>query len=122
MLQSSLWISLGAVLGANARYWLGLWLAQQVNTRFPLPTFLINVSGSFLLGLLAGYTQSRPNPSLALFFGVGFCGSFTTFSTFSVEILTLWRNGDGWLALAYIVASLLFGFLGAWLGMRWGMP
>ena len=120
MVIQSLWISLGAVLGANTRYWLGLWLAQQVSIRFPLPTFLINVTGSFLLGLLAGYTQTRPNPSLTLLFGVGFCGSFTTFSTFSLEILALWRNGDGGVALAYIGASLVFGFLGAWLGVRLG--
>jgi CrcB protein len=120
MLQSSLWISIGAVLGANARYWLGLWLVQQISPRFPLPTFLINVIGSFLLGLLAGYTQTRPHPQLTLLFGVGFCGSFTTFSTFSVEILNLWRSGAGWIALLYIVTSVLVGFGGAWLGLRIG--
>lgn len=105
-------------MGANARYWLGLWLAQQISTRFPLPTFLINVTGSFLLGILAGYTQNRPNPSLSLLFGVGFCGSFTTFSTFSLEILNLWRDGSGWLALIYLIASIGIGLLGAWVGMR----
>jgi CrcB protein len=120
MIQSSLWISLGAIVGANARYWLGLWLVQQYSPRFPLPTFLINVTGSFLLGVLAGYTQTRPNPQLTLLFGVGFCGSFTTFSTFSVEILNLWRSGEVWLALLYIIASVMVGFGGAWLGLRIG--
>lgn len=120
MLYASLWISLGAILGANARYWLGLWLAQQTYSRFPLPTFFVNVTGSFLLGLLAGYTHTRPHPPLTLLVGVGFCGSFTTFSTFSLEIFNLWQQGEGWIALLYVVASLVGGFGGAWLGVRLG--
>jgi CrcB protein len=118
MLQSSLWIGAGAVLGANARYWLGLWLAQHAGPRFPFPTFLINVAGSLLLGLLVGYLHNRPNSSLSLFCGVGFCGSFTTFSTFSLEILNLWRGGESGLALVYIFASVAAGAAGAWVGLR----
>lgn len=117
MIEKSIWISVGAMLGANARYWLGVWVAAIISSHLPFATFLINVTGSFLLGLVAGLTQRQPNPSLTLFFAVGFCGSYTTFSTFSLEILNLWSTGNQPLAVSYALASVFLGVAGAWLGM-----
>ena len=110
-------ISIGAMLGANARYWFGVWAATQYQGRFPLATFLINVVGSCLLGAIYGYTATRPNANLVLFAGVGFLGAFTTFSTFSVEIVNLWTSGNGGTALLYAASSVAAGVLGAWLSL-----
>ncbi len=107
-------ISLGAMLGANARYWLGIWASAYTQGRFPLPTFLINVVGSLLLGAVYAYTVTRPNTNLVLFAGVGFLGAFTTFS---VEIVTLWNSGNGATALLYALSSVIAGVIGAWLSL-----
>lgn len=116
-MSKALIISLGAMLGANARYWFGVWVASQYQGRFPLATFFINVVGSCLLGAVYGYTATRPNANLVLFAGVGFLGAFTTFSTFSVDIVNLWTSGNGTTALLYAVVSVVAGVVGAWVGL-----
>lgn len=111
-------ISIGAILGANARYLVGTWLAQRVGTGFPWPTIAINLAGSFLLGLVLVLTAERGfgpwwvRPAVA----VGFLGSFTTFSAFSVETLGLIERGDLTGALGNAAASVLLCVAGAWVG------
>jgi CrcB protein len=102
-----LWISLGAVAGANARYLVGLWAADRFEGLFPYGTLIINVTGSLLLGLIVGVLAERSieNSAWRLMLAVGFCGSYTTFSTYSLEAVNLFRLGAPVQAIVYIVGS-----------------
>ena len=112
-----LMISIGAILGANTRFMLGYWLARVWPTTFPVATGLINISGSLLLGLCARMLQEHPSTHSSALLMVGFLGSYTTFSTFSVETLTLWQTQRYVAALFYACASPLLGVLAAAAGM-----
>jgi fluoride exporter len=109
-----LFVGIGGFLGANARYLSARWIDAAVGGRFPLATFLINVSGSFLLGLLGGVLASRMVPhsdGLRLALGVGFLGAFTTFSTFEFETHALFEDGIWWTAVANVVLSVVVGLI-----------
>jgi CrcB protein len=82
-------ISIGAVLGANARYLVGLWAAQRFGADFPYGTAIVNITGSFVLGFLVAWGSARSglSPQLRLLVAVGFLGAYTTFSSFAVESL-----------------------------------
>jgi CrcB protein len=117
-------ISLGAVLGANARYLVGMWSVERFSTGLPLGTLLVNVTGSFLLGFLFTALDGRlPLPSdLRYFVGVGFLGAYTTFSSFSVETLVLLREGSLAYGILNILANNVAGLTAALLGFllaRW---
>lgn len=112
-------LALGGAAGTVARFAVGEWFkSHKWSATFPWPTFAINVAGSFVLGVLAGTCKDRPQVYLLL--GTGFCGGFTTFSTFGVEVVSL--LGDNRLAGAtgYAVGSVAAGVFGAWVGMQWG--
>ena len=119
-------LAVGGGAGANARYWLGRWVGQQQlrllgAVEFPWGTFLINVSGSVVLGLVAAAYRGHPDPvrrNWYLLLGTGVCGGYTTFSTFSLETLELVRDGKPWAALAYALGSGAAGVGGVWLAMR----
>jgi fluoride exporter len=107
-------VGLGGFLGANARYLSARWIDAAAGGRFPLATFLINITGSFLLGLLGGVLASRlvPNAdSVRLALGVGFLGAFTTFSTFEFETHALLEDGVWWTAAANIALSVAVGLM-----------
>jgi CrcB protein len=113
-------VGLGSFVGGNARYVLGRWVGGLVDARFPLGTFLINVLGSFLLGFLAGLLATRALPhsdSLRLALGVGFCGGFTTFSTFEYENHALLDDGLWLPAAANMALSLVVGLVALRLGI-----
>nr|WP_290668254.1 fluoride efflux transporter CrcB [Ardenticatena sp.] len=114
-----LMIGIGGFLGANTRYLLGRWIDARYGSVFPLGTFIINVSGSFLLALFMTLTTERIplDPRWRFLIAVGFFGSYTTFSTFSVETFRLLESGSWWLALGNASGSLLVGLLGAWFGV-----
>ncbi len=120
MINQTLAISLGAILGANARYWIGVWAKELLSISFPLGTFIVNVLGSFLLGFLVALSLKRGDLSQTtlLLLGTGFMGSFTTFSTFSVETVQLISNGDWQLAFFNLVGSIALGLGGVWLGTQ----
>ena len=92
-------LSLGGVLGVNARYWLGIWISRWASPQFPWATFTINVSGAFAIGFLATLlARWSPHSQLRLILVVGFLGGYTTFSTFAFESVSLcaaWRMGAG---------------------------
>jgi CrcB protein len=113
-------ISLGAIAGANARYFVGKAVALFFEGRFPLGTFLVNVSGSFLLGFLAAFIVERSLPSgdaLRLALGVGFLGAYTTFSTFEYETHALLEDGAWLMALSNMLLSLAVGLVAVRLGV-----
>lgn len=108
-------LSIGGAAGTNARYWLGQWIKPLAN-QWQLPflgTLLSNVIGSLVLGVVAGLFGARLRPehdALFLLFGVGFCGGYTTFSTFEYETFTLVRDGSWWLAGINVGVSVAGGF------------
>jgi len=111
-------IAIGAALGANARYLVGLWAGNRFGADFPYGTLIVNVSGSFLLGFLLTLATERLqiSPEARLLFAVGFLGSYTTFSSFAVESMNLGREGTLWLSLLNIFGNNLIGLVSAVLG------
>lgn len=112
----------GGALGAVARYLVNLSPLAAVSDKFPFPTFVINVIGSFLIGLAVAAFAGRVDVSESLSAAVivGFIGAFTTFSTFEMEIYSLARDRQLMIAGAYIGLSLIVGFLGLLAGVALG--
>lgn len=111
-------IAIGAAIGANLRYGLGIWVAQRYGTAWPYGTFLINLLGCFLIGALLTFTAARQplHEPLRLLLVTGLLGGFTTFSTFGYESYTLIISGN-WLGAAlYVTASVVGGLLAVFLG------
>ena len=108
----------GAGLGGLARYVAGTWIMAKYGGRFPLGTFIINVTGSFLIGVLMMLFTERldPHPNWRLFLVVGVLGGYTTFSSFEYETFQAVRDGANWLAVLYALGSVGVGYLGVWLG------
>ena len=116
----SLWIAFGAALGANARYWIGFFCKANVQ-EFPWPTLLINVLGSALLGVFFAAALDRGwGHSARLFFAVGLCGGFTTFSTFSFEVIDTFHRRSWKMAAAYAALSLVLCVAGCLVGGHFG--
>jgi CrcB protein len=115
-------IGIGGVLGANARYLVTGWAANKFGTVFPYGTFIINMSGAIVLGFLMAFLQDRAfiHPNYRLFFATGFCGAYTTFSTFTYESLVLIQNGSFLLAFSNLFGSLVVGMIGVFLGFVLG--
>jgi CrcB protein len=113
-------LMLGGALGTLARYLIARWFDEQPwGQVFPFGTFFINVTGSFVLGASAVVVLELV-PSLAGWYpliGTGFCGGYTTFSTFELETYELVRNGSRWFALANVFGSVIAGFVGVVLGV-----
>jgi CrcB protein len=108
----------GAGLGGLTRYMAGTWIMAKYGGRFPLGTFVINVTGSFLIGALMTLLTERfdPHPYWRLFLVVGILGGYTTFSSFEYECFGAVRDGARWMGMLYMAGSVLFGYAGVWLG------
>ena len=120
-MKEIVWVGLGGFVGANARYLLGLWVATRYGTTFPLGTFVINITGSFILGLIMGLLDAHVlAPAVRLALGIGFVGAYTTFSTFTYETLRLIESGSLLLATANVVGSVAVGMLAAIAGLTAG--
>jgi CrcB protein len=116
-----MWVGLGGILGANARYLLGGWVAARLGAVFPYGTFLINVTGSFVLGVLMGILEGHTlSPVVRLAVGIGFLGAYTTFSTFTYETMRLLEEGSILLGAANALGSLVVGLLGVLGGLTVG--
>ena len=116
------WVGLGGFLGANARYLLGGYISDRWGAVFPLGTFVINVTGSFILGFFLAYAQERSwvAPGARLLFAVGFVGAYTTFSTFEYETMRLIQNRELMLAALNVFGSLLAGTVAVFAGFILG--
>lgn len=118
------WIALGGALGAVCRYGVNLWAVGRFGDGFPLGTLLVNVLGSLLLGFFLACQLQRGmfSPESRFFFAVGWCGSFTTFSTFSYETLHLAQEGEFSKAvwnMVVNVGSCLAGVFAGWKIIEW---
>jgi len=112
-------IAIGAVVGAWSRYGITLYCTARWGARFPYGTFVVNLSGAFLIGVIASLVQVRFSP-LANLLIIGFLGAYTTFSTYMLDTINLFRADQRLKALLYWVGSaclgLAFAELGLWLG------
>lgn len=118
MLMDSLWVALGAVLGANLRYGIGRFVGSRLPIGFPLGTLIINTTGSFLLGAFFMWARESAymDPKWRLVVAVGFCGGYTTFSSFAWESYSLLREGRWEMALLNVLASNLLGLMAVMAG------
>ncbi len=114
-------IGVGGALGAMARYGLGGWVQGFASTTFPLGTMVVNILGSFLLGLFLYLLESTaPTAEIRSFVTIGFLGAFTTFSTFSYEALVLFQGGEWGRGGIYMGGSLALGLVGVLAGLGLG--
>jgi fluoride exporter len=115
-------VGIGGFVGSIARFWLGSYITYRLGARFPYGTFVINVSGSFLIGLAVTLLAERSHwsPNLLYLIPIGFIGGYTTFSTFELEAFRSARSGDVLLSLLYVILSVTVGFLAVWLGVLTG--
>ena len=120
--QTFLLISLGAILGANLRYWFGVWAGQRWGAGFPYGTLIINLAGSLILGFFLTVVTGRLliDPRWRMFFAIGFLGSFTTFSTYTFESISLTMTGYWIPGLLNLFGSAILGGLAAILGVLLG--
>jgi CrcB protein len=124
-MMAYLWIALGGALGSVGRYWLSGILTERTGGAFPWGTLLVNVSGSFIIGLLAALTEPGGrrylSPAGRQFFMYGVCGGYTTFSSFSLQTLELLREGDFAKAGANVLGSVVLCMVAVWLGYLLGL-
>jgi fluoride exporter len=119
-----LWVALGSAIGGAGRYWCSGLIAQAIGETFPWGTLAVNVVGSLLIGLVAAL--AGPDGRLLIstparqFVMIGVLGGFTTFSSFSLQTLSLAQDGEWWPAAGNILASIVLCLLGAWAGHALG--
>ena len=106
-LSNYLWIALGAVVGASTRYFLSTLITRGFSSAFPFGTLLINLTGSLILGFFLVFSSERVllDPRWRLLVAIGFCGSYTTFSSFAFESFALMEQGQWLLTSLNVVAS-----------------
>ena len=117
-MKQLLLVGIGGFLGSTLRYLTYLWIEQRYEKAFPLSTFIVNIIGSLLLGIVLGFIAKvyAAGNEMRLLLGVGLCGSYTTFSTFAVENIRFLYQKDLLTSLLYIIASVVLGLLAAHLG------
>lgn len=118
-MMNVLYVALGGAVGSSARYLLSKWIDGPAGAWIPYGTFTCNVVGCLLIGILAALMSKSTLPiELKLLLMTGFCGGFTTFSTFAYDSLTMMRTQD-WLGfIAYVTLSLWIGIAAVWLGTK----
>lgn len=122
MLLEYLLVAIGGALGTMARFWIAATMTAITGPAFPWGTLIINVVGSFAIGVLSNYARIGAVPHIprdvAVFTMVGICGGFTTFSSFSLQTLDLARGGKLFHAGAYILSSVVLCLVFVWVGAR----
>ena len=119
MLRMLLYVGLGGFAGTVSRYAISYYTQKWISSPFPYATFAVNLIGSFLIGLLFALSaRSSIDENTRIILATGFCGGFTTFSAFSMECVTLLKNGNYGTVLIYVSASVVLGLAAAYIGMR----
>ncbi|PEB83481.1 fluoride efflux transporter CrcB [Bacillus cereus] len=114
---NTLLVATGGFFGAITRFTISNWFKERNKTSFPIATFLINITGAFLLGYIIG---TGITTSWQLLLGTGFMGAFTTFSTFKLESVQLFKNKKFGILLLYLSATYIIGITFAFLGVKLG--
>lgn len=111
-------VILGSSLGGASRYVVSEIIKQKTAFKFPLGTFMVNLIGCFIIGIVYGYVSRSTEDSndIKLLLATGFCGGFTTFSAFAAENMALLKTGNQVTAISYIVLSVVLGILATFLG------
>jgi len=117
-----LMVGIGGGLGSILRFWLGSYIGSRMGSRFPYGPFVINITGSFLIGLVFAFLTARTqwSPNWRYLIPIGFIGGYTTFSSFEYETLQTIQDGQIGLGLLYVAASVVVGFAAVWGGMMAG--
>ena len=110
-------VALGGALGAAMRYLTNVGVMRAIGPGFPYATMIVNIAGSFLMGLLVVVLAKKGGNAFAPFVLTGILGGFTTFSAFSLDAMTLWERGDVPLAFAYVVGSVLLSLAALAVGL-----
>jgi fluoride exporter len=112
------WVALGAAVGGVVRYLVTVFIQERAGPGFPVATLLINVTGSLLLGFIVQYATDTPSvsPEVRLLLTTGFCGGYTTFSTFSFETARLMQDGEYSRAATYVFLSFALSIGGMFAG------
>jgi CrcB protein len=115
-------VAIGGGIGSVTRYLVGGWFAGRFGPAFPYGTLVINVTGSFIIGLFLAFAQERISlsPYWRLFFAVGFLGGYTTFSSFEYESVRLLQDGEMLLGSIYLIGSVVAGGIAAVAGIALG--
>ena len=118
MIKHILLVGLGGGVGSILRYLTSIFLLKHYSSSFPLTTFIVNISGCLLMGILFGLAGRHAllHGDLKLLLMVGFCGGYTTFSAFSMENIQLLESGNYFLLAIYTLASVLLGIAAVWFG------
>lgn len=119
MLKTILLVGFGGGMGSILRYLTSALVNKYIGTYFPWATFTANILGCFIVGILIGLfeRQQFTSPDLRFLFIVGFCGGYTTFSTFSAESLLLFQTGQSTMAFLNVAVSIITGLAAVWLGL-----
>lgn len=119
MLKAIVLVGIGGGMGSVLRYMTSSFMTKYFPSAFPWGTLSVNVLGCLLMGVLLslGERQSWMNNDLRLLWLTGFCGGYTTFSTFASENIQLWQSGQILTVIAYTIASVLLGLVAVWLGL-----
>ena len=114
-----LMVGIGGFLGSVLRFWLGSFIGGRMGARFPYGTFVINVTGSFLIGMVLAVlaTKAHWNSNWRYLIPIGFIGGYTTFSAFEYETFQLFQDGQLLTAMLNIALSVVIGFVGVWVGV-----